>query len=1095
MRLIQQSKLYYQEGNSDKVYEIDLCEINAQQYLVNFRYGKRGSTLREGTKTDLAVDRSKAENIFNKLVNEKKKKGYQEEGETPTTPPTPVAPTISYPSNTEYPGKRVLLQYLQEYTSNLKPSNTPPPSRPNTQATPKKKSKGGIWGAIKKITSSSSKKNTKKEKEPIERIKKRPLRRIIWRAAELKLTEAQDYILALPLTEEAIYLYTLSYALGRCCDQQAIPNLDRIINMRTTPAIVAIAKEAKMSLLSPNDQKQWAADILDQLPTQISSVINNEAEFITAINTQVEGLIGHYELIAHLYLISPYYPNIQRNLLNWAKQAPLKGGGYFQIIRQLFKTAEFKEDAVMYGALNYRVYQTKSTFSTSNYGGIYIGNQWVRAKEELKRNNSRLGFSAETRKYLQKRSWRMLAKKGQSQDLHYVKMATGILLAYNDESSTKGYQESFYKYERNDNGRWQRNRRIVNYKTNSNHHTFNSILYGNSQRFVNSASYQWTIAKDSENERRSSFREEAYPQLWDQVPQGLMHLLAESESSEVHEFAAKAAEANKSKIANLADISFIQMILAKNYSNTARFGLSLAKEIFDPANPNVDLLNTIINSPKDFIRQEGMEMIENSQTQLSKQIDFWVMLLFNPHSDVVVWTNQLFSMSSFSDQESMQIVAKSIAKMMGYNADATEDEKATILAATANLQQHFEKQLATCNLQIVYDLLDHPLAEVQVMAATILLVHETSVEELPDEILLGLINGETPELRTVGTQLLGRLSEEALLKKEDLLLALCLSPYAEVRQNVQPSIEKLAKQNEDFGEKAVKTLVPNLLKKEEHEGRDADLAQLLQGPLEPYLNKVDVKMVLKLIRSPRKAANEMGDYLLHKHLDPKDLTMRQIVRLSNSEIARTRQWCWNVYKKNKSRIKVELEEAVRIVDSKWDDSRDFAFDYFRNELKEKDWTPAILISICDSVNPPVQQFGKELIGRYFKEENGEQYLLQLSQHPTANLQQFATNYLEQYAAGDIKKLEELKPYIITVLSSINKSRVAKKRVMQFLHQEALKDKKAAQIAADIFTRQSLTMAITEKARYIDMMLDLKLHYPDIEVPLVLKEVRTYEPNN
>ena len=45
MRLIRQSLLWYKEGNSDKVYEIDLCEVGADKYVVNFRYGRRGAAV------------------------------------------------------------------------------------------------------------------------------------------------------------------------------------------------------------------------------------------------------------------------------------------------------------------------------------------------------------------------------------------------------------------------------------------------------------------------------------------------------------------------------------------------------------------------------------------------------------------------------------------------------------------------------------------------------------------------------------------------------------------------------------------------------------------------------------------------------------------------------------------------------------------------------------------------------------------------------------------------------------------------------------------------------------------------------------------
>ena len=49
MKLIKRKTLHYQKDSSDKVYEVDLCEVAEDKYLVNFRYGRRGANLKEGT--------------------------------------------------------------------------------------------------------------------------------------------------------------------------------------------------------------------------------------------------------------------------------------------------------------------------------------------------------------------------------------------------------------------------------------------------------------------------------------------------------------------------------------------------------------------------------------------------------------------------------------------------------------------------------------------------------------------------------------------------------------------------------------------------------------------------------------------------------------------------------------------------------------------------------------------------------------------------------------------------------------------------------------------------------------------------------------
>jgi bifunctional non-homologous end joining protein LigD len=69
--------LYYREGSSDKVYQAAI-EPAGNQFVVNFAYGRRGSTLTTGTKTSSPVDYPAAKKIYAKLVSEKKAKGYTE---------------------------------------------------------------------------------------------------------------------------------------------------------------------------------------------------------------------------------------------------------------------------------------------------------------------------------------------------------------------------------------------------------------------------------------------------------------------------------------------------------------------------------------------------------------------------------------------------------------------------------------------------------------------------------------------------------------------------------------------------------------------------------------------------------------------------------------------------------------------------------------------------------------------------------------------------------------------------------------------------------------------------------------------------------
>jgi len=71
--------LYFSEGASDKEYHASV-EARGSGYVVNFAYGRRGSTLMTGTKTQTPVSLVKANEIYDRLVAEKEGKGYRAMG-------------------------------------------------------------------------------------------------------------------------------------------------------------------------------------------------------------------------------------------------------------------------------------------------------------------------------------------------------------------------------------------------------------------------------------------------------------------------------------------------------------------------------------------------------------------------------------------------------------------------------------------------------------------------------------------------------------------------------------------------------------------------------------------------------------------------------------------------------------------------------------------------------------------------------------------------------------------------------------------------------------------------------------------------------
>ena len=202
MEIVRQTQLCYREGKSDKVYEVDLCRVEGDRYIVRFRYGRRGAKLREGLKTTQPVPRDRAEAAFDKLVASKTKKGYQpieSKSESQTDSSIPSSTETEAPL-AEHPRDRIILERLRDRAG----------------------------------------------------TKKHPLDRTIWRAGELNLAAATPFLIPLLGSGTPLRDYCIAASLGRCGGsgaREAVATLYQPNSEKEMPTFVRrIAFEALMRL-------------------------------------------------------------------------------------------------------------------------------------------------------------------------------------------------------------------------------------------------------------------------------------------------------------------------------------------------------------------------------------------------------------------------------------------------------------------------------------------------------------------------------------------------------------------------------------------------------------------------------------------------------------------------------------------------------------------------------------------------------------------------------------------------------------------------------------------------------------------------------
>ncbi|MEG4320569.1 MULTISPECIES: WGR domain-containing protein [unclassified Microcoleus] len=1069
MKLIKRTALYFQDGRSDKVYEVDLCQTGENLYSVNFRYGRRGANLQEGTKTDTPVPLAKAEKVFDKLVAEKVKKGYQEAASVADVAPAPELPRAE--------------TRQQAILNRLAGAGNP----------------------------------------------KWPLERAIWRAGELKITEAGPGLINLIGTGEPLRDYCIAWSLGWCGGEGAVEALTRLYRDAATAEFVRrIAFEGLLKLADEEARSHLESSIIELLPPQLRELAANGSaeEFSAALKVELDTEdSSRFAVLDRLYQIDSQF--VRSALLDILKTAPLKPH-YFKQIRHIFKMAEYRRDAEVFAIVARRFEDEKAMYRSNAWyinipGGGYLTKQdWAYNEqtgkneytanssflEEMQSPNCRIAYSSSTRSYLIKRVWRTLKQLGEESDADYVKMAVSILLQYVDSDAEAVLQITYYQWIRSkgtsdadyqwDFSNWNKISYSSEWDIFAGYLTFNRILYENSPRYAYFTNSQaWRCREGYKpGDPEPEVREEAFPELWEQYPDALLQLLLASNCRPVHHFAVKALKACPQFLAGIDADTAIKLI-AVPYEVTAELGFNLAVQNGYHRYPaHREVILGLVNCIFVPARTQAFDWIDEQRDRILSDTELIVTLVTSLYADTRQFARRLLNSSILSPATVRLLIGKLIAHLLTFQPTEFIPTHTSIVAKDIadTLLLNFTPQLRSLGLGVILDLLRHPVPEVQELGARILLNHEIGAADLPSELIESLIASPYEQIRRIGIRLFGQLPDESLTSSQtSLIVGMAVNALADIRNSIKPVIRRLAAEYPEFAALVAGELIDVLLIPERQEGVHSYLLDLLRQDIPGWMSAMDKDKTWLLLKAKSAVAQELGGFVLVKNSTnwAAEFDTIEIVKLASHEIFSVRESARQMFLQKLDAIRANSQEmlsAVRLLEAKWDDSREFAARIFRTELTEADWTPEIMVSLCDSIREDVRQFGRDLVIRYFQDESGHDYLLKFSEHPSADMQLFATNYLESYAASNPEKLRELAPFLVAVLSRVNQGRVAKRRVFAFLDAEAQKSEAAAGIVADILTRQSATIAIADKAAAIETMLKIRRRYPQIDLPIQVKPV-------
>ena len=615
MKLIKQVQLAFQEGKSDKVYEVDLCEVGTDQFVVNFRYGRRDRPFAMAPDTGPGGAGAGGESLRRSRAVEARQGLSRSRWEcAAATGCGPPAPSMSASENAR---AQAVLSRLRERSTG----------------------RGRAW----------------------------PIDRVIWRAGELGLREAEPLLLQI-LNErpESLQLrsYAVAWALGRCGSVAAVPALEGFVPMRRC--------------IWPRGGSR-PRRCCDSIHRRIARSCSRDSRTSCRVARQArEGGAG-----------GCVRARVPTNSHSGAARCDLHGlrdrfGAHPAGDRQLLSRGCVRQGTV------------PAATSHLQDRGVSARRAGVRDPRVSHREGTiqvlgGLGQLAAAGPLLQLcdaavlpiRSWRTLRRLGELGDEDYAKMAAGVLLEFTDEDAGRSRTgQSGDVYWGPYSGYW----------------AFNKILYEESPRFYPDRRGRFFRSRGVDVPPPKA-REESFPRLWDAAPLALMHLLQDSECAPVHEFAVKAVRENPEFLETL-DGPVAIMLLARPYEGTAALGFEIAQRVYDEQVPDVDLLVAMAESICAPARVQGHRWIEVHRSVFAADEVALARLALAATADTRALARSLLLATNLTESVGRGLVTRLLAALQAMAPD--DDERAMDVVETLIrvLADHVSglgrKSFATC---------------------------------------------------------------------------------------------------------------------------------------------------------------------------------------------------------------------------------------------------------------------------------------------------------------------------------------------------------------------------------------------------------------
>jgi hypothetical protein len=1018
------------EGRSDKLYEVDLVDLerpDTERYLVNFRYGRRGKSLRDGTKTTSPVTRANAEKLFDSVVVSKINDGY----------------------------RRV-------------DGDAPQPAAADSAAS------GRDAALLNKLAICARSGWPDDERD-----------RLLWRLGTVRLAAAYPELAALAgKIGAANASYSLVHALARCGGADAVDWLRNCADVNVSPVTRDYAAYAVASGLMGGRRTQPRLSLprtTDPAATRDIETALANGDGGSLLQALLAASVAHPGF-ANQFLIALAHHALAdgaaRKTLLAAVRAMTPRPPFVQVLRRLFKYADLTDDGPLFAATarqfelatpmyrRHRVYNDQIWMPGSR--------QALKPSEEMRSTNPRLALSDQTLLYFKRRAWRMLRKRAELGQDAFTSMATELLLAFTDADGIKPVTWTGYALV---DGRFRSVPQAMEalYRVWSVSH----LLHGSAatSRFKTSS-----LTHDHLGERAPAQREEAFPALWDAQPERLLRIATAARLHAAARFAAEALQQGPPR-PEAMDIAAIGGLLASPYPEVNALAAAIARRLIDAGKADATLIAALLEATAAELRDLAIRAIDERADWPWADPTLARAALTSADEHVQGRTrNWLRDRAPTRDQRARatEAFAAWLAQLPSELHDAT---RGGLRAALALLPLLWPDRDCPLQPEVIESLTGHPSPDVQAASIQLIAVTPTRPGDLPAAFWQAILQAEAPEIRVASMALLARLDDTALAGHRDGITLAATGTHGGLRAAARPLVVRLAAADEAYAIRLRDMLMAGLFRAEPVEGHAADMVALFAEALPEAAAAIDDGTLWRLLQARASGARMLGAKLLPSR-EPQRFSVRQLARLGNHPFAAVRRFALTAFEADEARFRADPQNAVLLVESEWDDVRTTAVN--RLTSWPGDALPAAALAVmADSTVPSVQDGARLLLRRSLAAGDVAEVLGRVLEHPSGSFHLFVTELLTGDSLADAAIFAKFLIQARIILMQINRGRVAKDRVFTVLRNEALAHRDRAADIARLLHDFTLSVTLRDKAPALMILRDIARAWPDLTLPVTV----------